>query len=150
VAFFVDVKASSFYIHLFSQLFSFLVGCKGMIFKGIRFCGILCSCLCIHPSCLVCSLSVARGEWSRLFCSHRRRNLPEVSLYSFISAAPILRLCEAVKVQFSDPYKNVGKTRVLYNFKMVSVLTFLKMVLLIVPINCKNFANLSSTSLENW
>jgi len=35
---------------------------------------------------------------------------------------------------------------VLYNFKIVSVLTLLKIVLLIVPINCKNFANLSSTS----
>ena len=30
----------------------------------------------------------------------------------------------------------------LYIFKIVSVLTFLKTVLLIVPINCKNFANL--------
>ena len=30
----------------------------------------------------------------------------------------------------------------LYIFKIVSVLTFLKIVLLIVPINCKNFANL--------
>ena len=51
VAFFVDVKASSF---------------------------------CIHLSCLVCSLSVVRGEWSRLFCSHGRRNLPEVSIASFL------------------------------------------------------------------
>jgi hypothetical protein len=38
---------------------------------------------------------------------------------------------------------------VLYNFKIVSVLTFLKIVLLIVPINCKKIASLSSTSLEN-
>jgi len=36
----------------------------------------------------------------------------------------------------------------LYIFKIVSVLTFLKIVLLIVPINFKNFANLNSTSLE--
>ena len=36
----------------------------------------------------------------------------------------------------------------LYIFKIFSVLTFLKIVLLIVPINCKNFANLNSTSLE--
>jgi hypothetical protein len=71
-------------------------------------------------------------------------------LHNLISAASNLRLCEAVKVQFSDPYKNVGKTKVLYNFKIVSVLTFIEIVLLIVPINCKNFANLSSTSLENW
>jgi len=75
---------------------------------------------------------------------------PARGLNNFVSAASILRLCEAVKVQFSDPYKNVGKTRMLYNFKIVSVLIFLKIVLLIVPINCKNFANLSSTSLENW
>ena len=43
----------------------------------------------------------------------------------------------------------MGKSSVLYIFKIVSVLTFLKTVLLIVPINCKNFANLNSTSLEN-
>jgi hypothetical protein len=55
-------------------------------------------------------------------------------LNNFISAPSILRLCEAVKVQFSYPYKNVGKTKVLYNFKIVSLLTFLKIVLLIVPI----------------
>ena len=75
---------------------------------------------------------------------------PARGLNNFISAATILRLCETVKVQFSDPYKNKGKTKVLYNFKIVSVLTFLKMVLLIIPINCKNVANLNSTSLENW
>jgi hypothetical protein len=55
---------------------------------------------------------------------------PARGLNKFISAVSILRLCEAVKVQFSDPYKNVGKTKVLCNFKIVSVLTFLKMVLL--------------------
>jgi len=55
---------------------------------------------------------------------------PARGLNNFISAASVLRLCEAVKVQFSDPYKNVGKTKVLYNFKIVSVLTFLKIVLL--------------------
>jgi hypothetical protein len=32
---------------------------------------------------------------------------PARGLNNFISAASILRLCEAVKVQFSDPYKNV-------------------------------------------
>jgi len=40
---------------------------------------------------------------------------PARGLNNFISAASILRLCETVKVQFSDPYKNVGKTKVLYN-----------------------------------
>ena len=37
-------------------------------------------------------------------------------------------LCEAVRVQFSEPYKNVGKTGVFYIFKIVSILTFLKIV----------------------
>jgi len=50
-----------------------------------------------------------------------------------------------LRVQFSDQYKNVGITKVLYIFKIVSVLTFLKIVLLIVSINRKNFANLNST-----
>jgi hypothetical protein len=65
---------------------------------------------------------------------------PARGLNNFISAASILRLCEAVKIQFSDPYKNVGKIKVLYIFKIVSLLTLLKIVLLIVPINRKNFA----------
>ena len=74
--------------------------------------------------------------------------LPARGLNNFIYAASILRLCKAVRVQFSDPYKNVGRTSVLYICKMVSILTFLKIVLLIVPINCKTFASLDSTSLE--
>jgi hypothetical protein len=131
----VRVKVSLSIVSLVSQLFSFLVGCKGMILKGFdfvaSFAGVKASSFCIHLSCPVCSQS-ARG------------------LNSFISAASILRLCKAVKVQFSHPYKNVGKTKVLYNFKIVSVLTFLKIVLLILPINCKNVANSSSTSLEIW
>ena len=69
-------------------------------------------------------------------------------LSNFISAASIIRRCKAVRVQFSDPYKNVGKISVLYIFEIVSVLNFLKIVLLILPIHCKNFANLNSTSLE--
>jgi len=64
-------------------------------------------------------------------------------LSNFISAASILRLCKAVRFQFSDPYTNVGKTSLLYIFKIVSALTFLKIFLLIVPINCKIFANLN-------
>ena len=56
----------------------------------------------------------------------------------------------AVSVKFSDPCKNVGKTSALYIFKIISVHTFLKIALLIVPINCNNFANLNSTSLGNW
>ena len=71
---------------------------------------------------------------------------PARGLSNFISAASILRLCKAVRVQFSDPHKNIGKTSVLYIFKIVSVLTILKIVLLIIAINCKNFANLNSIS----
>jgi hypothetical protein len=145
------IKVALSIVSFVSQLFSFLVGCKGMILKGFGFvaffAGVKASSFCIHLSRLVCSLSVVRGEWSHLFCSHKGRNLPEVSIAS--NLLPQFFVSEAVKVQFSDPYKNVGKTKVLYNFKIVSVLTFLKIVLLIVPINYKNFANLSSTSLEN-
>ena len=119
------------------QLFSFLVVCSDMISKGFSlvafFASVKASSVCIHLSCLVCIQSVVHGVRSRLF-----------------SAASILRLCKFVRVQFSDPYKNVGKTKVLYIFKIVSIPTFLKIVLSIVPINCKNFANLNSTSLENW
>jgi hypothetical protein len=52
---------------------------------------------------------------------------PARGLNSLASATLILLLCDVVKVQFSEPYKNVGKTEVLPNFKIVSVLTFLKM-----------------------
>jgi hypothetical protein len=134
------------------QLFSFLVGCS-YDFKGIRFSDILCKCksqfrlyssiLCSMHS--VCS-SVVNGVRSRLFCGHKGCSLPEVSITLFLP----LQFLVSVRVQFSDPYKNVGKTKVLCIFKIVFVLTFLKIVLLIVPINCKNFANLNSTSLENW
>jgi hypothetical protein len=66
-----------------SQLFPFLVGCSGMILKGFGlvafFADVKASSFCIYLSCLVCCLSVVRGEWSRLFCGHKWRNLPEVS-----------------------------------------------------------------------
>ena len=104
-----------------SQLFSFLAVCSGMISRGFAFVAffvcVRASSFCIHLSCPVCSLSVVRGEWICLFCSHRRCSTAR-GLSTFISAASILRLCEAVKVQFSDPYKNVGKTKVLYNCKL--------------------------------
>jgi len=86
------------------------------------------SSVCIHLSCLVCIQSVVHGVRSRLFCGHEGCSLPEVSITSFLPLS-ILRLCKAVRVQFSDPYKNVGKTKMLYIFKIVSLLTFLKMVL---------------------
>jgi hypothetical protein len=51
-----------------SQLFSFLVGCSEMILKGFGFmtffAGVKASSFCIHLSCLVCCLSVFRGEWT--------------------------------------------------------------------------------------
>jgi hypothetical protein len=64
------------------------VGCSGMILKGFGFvaffAGVKASSFCIHLSCLACSLSVVRGEWSRLFCGYKERNLPEVSITSFL------------------------------------------------------------------
>ena len=42
----------------------------------------------------------------------------------------------------------INTNSVLYISKIVSVLTFLKIVLLIVPINCKKNADLNSTSLK--
>jgi len=118
------------------QLFSFLVVCSDMISKGFGlvafFVSVKASSVCVHLSCLVCIQSVVYGVRSHLFCGHKECSLPEVSITSFL---PLL--CRAVRVQFSDPYKNVGKTKVLYFFKIVFILTFLKIVLLIVPINCK-------------
>jgi hypothetical protein len=71
-----------------SQLSSFLVGYSEIILKGFGFvaffAGVKASSFCIHLSCLVCCLSVIRGEWSRLFCGHKGRNLPEVSIISFL------------------------------------------------------------------
>jgi hypothetical protein len=81
------VKVALSIVSLVSQLFSFLA-CKGMILKGFGFvaffAGVKASSFCIHLSCLVCSLSVVRSEWSCLFCSHKGRNLPEVSIASFL------------------------------------------------------------------
>jgi hypothetical protein len=71
-----------------SQLFSFLVGCSEMILKVFGFvaffAGVNASSFCIHLSCLVCCLSVVRGEWSSLFCGHEGCSLPEVSITSFL------------------------------------------------------------------
>jgi hypothetical protein len=107
------------------------------------FAGVKASSFCIYLSILSSMHSI---------CSSRRMESflwsltvwPARGLNNFSSVASIFRLCEAVEVQFSYPYKNVRKTKVLCNFKIVSVFTFIKkIVLLIVPINCKNFANLS-------
>jgi hypothetical protein len=78
------VKVALSNVSLVSQLFSFRVGCNCIILKGFGFvaffAGVKATSFCIHLSCLVCSLSVVRGEWSHLFCSHKGRNLPEVSI----------------------------------------------------------------------
>jgi hypothetical protein len=114
-----------------------------MILKGFRFvaffAGVKVSSFCIHLSCPVCSLSVVCGEWSRLFCGLKGRNLPEVSIASFLLPQFF------VSVRLSDPYKNVGKTKMLYNFKIVSVLTFLKIVLLIVPMYISSLGEIKRT-----
>jgi hypothetical protein len=71
-----------------SQFFSFLLGCSEMILNGFGFvtffAGVKASSFCIHLSCLVCGLSVVRGEWSHLFCGHKGRALREVSIASFM------------------------------------------------------------------
>jgi hypothetical protein len=65
------VKFALSIVSLVSQLFNFPVGCKGMILKVFDFVtffeGVKASSFCIHLSCLVCSLFVVRGEWSRCF-----------------------------------------------------------------------------------
>jgi hypothetical protein len=110
-------------VSLVFQFFSFLVVCIDMLSKGFGlvsfFASVKSSSVCIHLSCLVCIQSVVHGVRSRLFCGHEGCSLPEVSITSFL---PL----QAVRVQFSNPYKNVGRTKVLYIFKIVSVLTFLK------------------------
>jgi hypothetical protein len=110
---------------------------KGFGFVAF-FAGVKASSFCVQLSCLLCS-----SRRMESFVLWSLKVWPARGLNNFISAVSILRLCEADKVQFSEPYKNVGKTKVLYNFKILSVLTFLKIVLLIVQINCTNFANLS-------
>jgi len=114
------------------QLSSFLVVCSDMISKGFGlvafFASVKANSVCIHLSCPVCIQSVAHGVRSRLFCGHKGCSLPVVSITLFL-LLQFFCLCKAVRTQFSDPYKNVGKTKVLYIFKTVSVLTFLKIVL---------------------
>jgi hypothetical protein len=106
-----------------------------MILNGFGFvaffAGVKVSSFCIHLSCPVCIQSAVRGVWSHLFFGHWRCGLPEGSIISFLPPHFFVS-------QFSDQYRNVRKTKVLYNFKIVSVLTFLKIVLLIVPINCNH------------
>ena len=98
------------------QLFSFLVVCSGMISKGFGFvaffASVKASSVCIHLSCLVCMLSVVHGVWSRLFCGHKGCSLPEVSIISFLPLQFFISV-RLLRVQFSDPYKNVGKIKVL-------------------------------------
>jgi hypothetical protein len=122
------------------------VVCSDTISKGFSlvafFASVKTSSVCIHLSCLVCLQSVVHGVRSRLFCGRKGCSLPEVSITSFLPLQFFVSV-RLSRVQFSDPYKNVGKTKVLYIFKTVSILNFLKIVLLIVPINCKIFVNLN-------
>ena len=70
------------------QLFSFLAVCSDMISKGFGlvafFASVKASSVCVHLSCLVCIQSVVHGVWSRLFCGHKVRSLPQVSITSFL------------------------------------------------------------------
>ena len=74
------------------------------------------SSVCIRLSCPVCLLSAVRGVCSHLFCGHKGCSLPEVSVTSFLSLQFFVFL-SAVRIKFSDPYKNIGKTKRLYIFK---------------------------------
>jgi hypothetical protein len=115
----------------------FPCGLQWYDFKEIRCCGILCRCISqslLYSSILSSMHSVCSSRRMESFFFWSLTVWPARGLNKFISAASILRLCEAVKVKFSDPYKSIGKTKVLCNFKIFSVLTFLKIVLLIVPI----------------
>jgi hypothetical protein len=70
------------------QLFSFLVVCSDIILKGFSlmefFASVKASSVSIHLSCPVCIQSAVHGVRSHLFCSHKGRNLPEVSITSFL------------------------------------------------------------------
>jgi len=121
-----------------------------MISKGFGlvafFASVKSSSICIHLSCPVCIQSVVHGVRSRLFCGHKGCSLLEVSLTSFLPLQFFFPVGLS-RVQFSDPYKNVGITKVLY---IVSVHTFLKIVLLVVRINCKKVANLTLRRLMSY
>jgi hypothetical protein len=94
-----------------------------MILKGFGFvaffAGVKASSFCIHLSCLVCSLSVVRGELSRLFCGHKGRNLPEVSVNSFL--LPQFFLLRTA-VYYLIPSKTVAKGTSCYGLPGHSVL----------------------------
>jgi hypothetical protein len=64
------VTAALASVSSFSQLFSFLVDCSGMILKGFGFvaffAGARAGSFCIYLFCLVCIQSAVRGVWSRL------------------------------------------------------------------------------------
>jgi hypothetical protein len=93
------------------QLFSFLLVCSDMISMGFGlvefFASLKASSVCIRLACLLCIQSVVHGVWSRLFCGHEGCSLPEVSITSLLP----LQFFVSVRL-FSDPYKNVGKTKV--------------------------------------
>ena len=79
-------------------------------FKGIRLCGILCRCksqFLLYSSILSSMHSVCRSWRMESFVLWSLKVWPAKGLNNFISAASILRLCEAVKVQFSDLYRNI-------------------------------------------
>ena len=101
------------------QLFFILV-CSDMISNGFGlvafFASVKASSVCIHLSCPVCNQSIFDGVRSRLFCGHKGCSLPEVSITSFLP----LQFFRSVRllVQFSNQYKNAGKTKVLYIFKI--------------------------------
>ena len=85
-----------------------------MILKGFGlvafFASVKTSSVCIHLSSLVCIKSVVHCVRSRLFCGHEVCSLPEVSITSFLPLQFFVSV--RLSVQFSDPYKNVDKTKI--------------------------------------
>jgi len=69
---------------------------------------------------------------------------PARGFSNFISAASILRLCKAVRVQFSDPYRNVGKTSVLYIYIILSTLNFFKQKLQYSVVRHSAYSNINN------
>ena len=133
------------------QLFSFLVVCSDMISKGFGlvafFASVKAISVVINLSCLVCIQSAVHGLRSRLFCGHKGCSLPEVSITSFLPLQFFLSI-RLLESNFLTHIKMWAKLNVVY-FQNSFRSHFPKNSSLIIPINCKNFANLDSTSLGN-
>jgi hypothetical protein len=142
ICFILTVTAALDSVSSVVQFIFFLVACSCMILEGFYFVAffvcVKAISFCIRLSCRVCLYSVILGIWSCLFCGRRGCSLPEAFFSVRLSKSSFLTY---IKVWVELKCCTISK---------LFVLTFLKIVLLTVPINCKNFANLNSASLEHW